>query len=174
MLDNITDLQSPYIILNVSEDASLSEIKKAHRILALQYHPDKNDGASEAFIKVQWAYEILSNSEKRSAYDKFGYIDGDDSMESVLQKFNGELEIDLGELRSENFGKAIKKSIKDRISQRACPKCDSIGIIEEATGFLITKKRCSKCKGTGFVTVPEKDSNPYGSLGVFEKTDRRW
>ncbi len=63
-----------YSVLGVSKNASVDEIKKAYRKLALQYHPDRNkDKASEEkFKEVTKAYEILSDSSKRQTYDQFG------------------------------------------------------------------------------------------------------
>lgn len=64
-----------YEVLGVSRDASTEEIKKAFRKLAFQYHPDRNrDGdAEEKFKEVNEAYEILSDADKRAAYDRFGH-----------------------------------------------------------------------------------------------------
>jgi len=64
-----------YDILGVSRDASLEEIKKAYRKLALEWHPDRNKSpeAEERFKEINEAYEVLSNSEKRAAYDQFGH-----------------------------------------------------------------------------------------------------
>ncbi len=64
-----------YEVLGVSRDASTEEIKKAFRKLAFQYHPDRNrDGdAAEKFKEVNEAYEILSDADKRAAYDRFGH-----------------------------------------------------------------------------------------------------
>ncbi|WP_284697889.1 DnaJ domain-containing protein [Mycoplasmopsis cynos] len=64
-----------YEILGVNKNATEKEIKTAYRSLAKQYHPDKlKDGTSDQKMKeLNEAYEILSNSEKRNIYDKYGH-----------------------------------------------------------------------------------------------------
>lgn len=65
-----------YEILGVSKDASTAEIKKAYRKKAIEYHPDKNPGdsnAEEMFKKAAEAYEVLGNQDKRAKYDRFGH-----------------------------------------------------------------------------------------------------
>ncbi len=65
-----------YEVLQVQKDATADEIKKAYRKLAIKYHPDKNPGDSEAesrFKEATEAYEVLSNTQKRSTYDQFGF-----------------------------------------------------------------------------------------------------
>jgi len=65
-----------YEVLEVSKSATPEEIKKAYRKKAIQYHPDKNPGdkvAEEKFKEAAEAYEILSNPDKRSRYDQFGF-----------------------------------------------------------------------------------------------------
>jgi len=68
-----------YGTLGVSKTASQDEIKKAYRKLARQHHPDANPGdaaAEERFKEVQQAYDVLSDSEKRKQYDRFGSANG--------------------------------------------------------------------------------------------------
>ena len=63
-----------YAILNIGRDASQEDIKKAYRKMALKFHPDKNksDDAEEKFKEVAEAYEVLSDEDKRAAYDRYG------------------------------------------------------------------------------------------------------
>ncbi|MFG0256480.1 MAG: DnaJ C-terminal domain-containing protein [Phycisphaerales bacterium JB043] len=68
----------PYKLLGVSRSASAEEIKSAYRKLARELHPDvnKSEDAQERFSRVQQAYEILSDPEKKSQYDRFGSMPG--------------------------------------------------------------------------------------------------
>jgi len=68
-----------YETLGVKKNASADEIKKSYRKLARQHHPDANQGdkaAEERFKQVQTAYDVLSDPEKRKAYDRFGSTNG--------------------------------------------------------------------------------------------------
>src|SRR6266849_5459371 len=65
-----------YDVLGVPREASAAQIKKAYRKLALQHHPDRNPGdksSEEQFKLAAEAYEVLSDPEKRSVYDRFGH-----------------------------------------------------------------------------------------------------
>ena len=81
-----------YDILNVSKSASDSEIKSAYRKLAMKYHPDRNPddkSAENKFKEVSEAYDILKDSEKRSAYDQFGHSAFTNSNGGQSQGFGG-------------------------------------------------------------------------------------
>ncbi len=65
-----------YTTLGVSKSASEDDLKKAYRKLAMQYHPDKNQGNAEAekkFKSINEAYDVLKDPQKRAAYDRFGH-----------------------------------------------------------------------------------------------------
>ncbi|NWY07168.1 DNJA1 protein, partial [Nothoprocta ornata] len=61
-----------YDLLGVRPGATLDEIKRAYRRLALRYHPDKNPSEGERFKQISQAYEVLSDSHKRALYDRGG------------------------------------------------------------------------------------------------------
>ncbi len=67
--------KNPYEVLGVARDASDADIKKAYHKLVMKYHPDKNQGdkaSEEKFKEVNNAFDILKDSQKRAAYDRFG------------------------------------------------------------------------------------------------------
>ncbi len=65
-----------YELLGISRDASDADIKKAYRKMAMKYHPDRNQGdndSEERFKEIQKAYSVLSDGQKKAAYDQFGH-----------------------------------------------------------------------------------------------------
>jgi DnaJ family protein A protein 2 len=148
-----------YNELGLDKTASLTDIKRAYRTLAMQHHPDKG-GDAEKFKKVCQSYEILSDPEKRRNYDTFGHVEtnnsGVDFSKDVFSMFfNGgfrdmftgskaptkgqsivhTLEITLEELYN---GKTIILSCNKKI---ICNKCDGKG------GHTVI--RCQTCNGSG-------------------------
>jgi DnaJ-class molecular chaperone len=74
-----------YKILNVPKTASAGDIKKAYRKLSLKYHPDKNSApdAAEKFAEISQAYDVLSDPDKREAYNR----GGEDAVKMQEQRF---------------------------------------------------------------------------------------
>merc|ERR1719440_474649 len=72
-VQHVWSKQTYYEMLNIQPDASEAEIKRAHKKLALKWHPDKNPDnkelAQKTFIAIQQAYEVLSDPDKRRRYD---------------------------------------------------------------------------------------------------------
>ena len=81
-----------YEVLGVQRTASPDELKKAFRKLAMQFHPDKNPGdkkAEERFKEINEAYEILSDEQKRKAYDQFGHLGAQGGFRPGANPFEG-------------------------------------------------------------------------------------
>src|SRR5690606_9258982 len=96
-LETMSTKRDYYEILGVAKSASQEDIKKAYRKVAIQYHPDKNPGNKEAedkFKEAAEAYEVLSDTDKRAKYDRFGHsragagFSGHDmNMEDIFSQF---------------------------------------------------------------------------------------
>ena len=115
-----------YDILGVSKTASDSEIKKAYRKKAIQYHPDKNPGDSEAelnFKKAAEAYEVLGNPDKKARYDQYGHQafegsqgcgSGGMNMEEIFSQFGDIFGSAFGG-GFEGFGGVVEEYLKVQI-----------------------------------------------------------
>jgi molecular chaperone DnaJ len=93
-----------YEVLGVSRDASDQELKSAYRKQAMKYHPDRNPGdhaAEEKFKAASEAYQVLSDADKRAAYDRFGHA-GVGSGAGGFGGFQGS--VDLGDIFGDLFG----------------------------------------------------------------------
>jgi len=94
-----------YEVLGVSRDASDQELKSAYRKLALKYHPDRNPGdhaAEEKFKEASEAYQVLSDADKRAAYDRFGHAGVGAAGSGGFGGFSGS--VDLGDIFGDLFG----------------------------------------------------------------------
>ncbi len=104
MADNKRDY---YEVLGVSKGAGEDEIKKAYRTLAKKYHPDMNPGDAEAekkFKEANEAYAVLSDSEKREKYDRFGHAAFDPASGGGGFGGFGGADFDFGDIFSSFFG----------------------------------------------------------------------
>src|SRR5579859_737993 len=91
-----------YEVLNVSRTATEVEITKAYRVLAKQYHPDRNIGDDEAkakYAEVDEAYAVLNDPHKRSRYDRHGHAGLDGAAQAP-----GGMTVDIGDFLGEVLG----------------------------------------------------------------------
>merc|ERR1719359_405139 len=167
-----------YKCLEVEKDASDSDIKKAYRKLAVKHHPDKG-GDPEKFKEITRAYEVLSDSEKRSKYDKYGEdgLDGDgpgDASDIFEAMFGGgrrgggmgrrrqstkdvvqPLKVTLEQLYNGNTKKmAITRQVIDKKKGvQSCEDCGGRGVKVEVIrmGPMIQQMQsaCDSCGGEG-------------------------
>jgi molecular chaperone DnaJ len=163
-----------YEVLGVSREAGPDELKKAYRRLAIQYHPDKNPNdptAEEKFKQLSEAYAVLSDPEKRAAYDRYG------SAQPPPGGFAGVNPADLqdvfGDLFEELFGPWFRRSgthhgrdiqttlplTLEEVAHgaekpvtvrrpRTCPQCEGSGARPGTR-----PERCPTCAGLGQVRV---------------------
>ncbi len=161
--------QDYYDVLGVRKDASESEIKAAYRKLAMQYHPDRNHeaGAEAKFKEVNEAYEVLSNREKRDAYDRYGHGGGN----VFGQGFEGFGFDGVGSIFDAFFGGGTSTAGRQAPERGADLHCN-ISITLEEAAFGIEKELtisrieyCSECHGIGSRpgTQPEQCSECGGS-----------
>ncbi|HEY7966786.1 MAG TPA: J domain-containing protein [Solirubrobacteraceae bacterium] len=155
-----TRRKDPYSVLGVDKKASAAEIKKAYRKLARQYHPDKNPGdkqAEERFKEISEAHDLLSDSEKRAAFDRgdgiFGGVGGN--------PFTGGFDTgNFSDILSNLFGGATSGGGR-RGGARPGPERGrdleaeiQIGFEQAVHGAQVpltipVSERCSTCSGTG-------------------------
>ncbi|MDK2822668.1 MAG: molecular chaperone DnaJ [Clostridia bacterium] len=144
-----------YEVLGINKDASETDIKKAYRKLARQYHPDVNPGDKEAEVKfkeVKEAYEVLSDPEKRARYDQFGHsgVDPNGFGGFGTQDFGG-----FGDIFDMFFGGGFGGQTRRGPRKGADLRYDLTIEFEEAafgTEKTITIPRwetCSQCEGSG-------------------------
>jgi len=172
-----------YEILGVSKDASDKDIKKAYRSMAMKYHPDRNEGDAEAeafFKEVQEAYEVLNDSQKRSAYDQFGHagVDPNAGMGAGGGGFGGGASFSdiFGDIFGDVFGGGgaggsrmfrgadlrypLELSLEDAVSGTEteieiptlveCKSCSGSGAAEGSK-----PETCTTCQGHGDVRVQQ-------------------
>ena len=160
-----------YEVLGVSRDCGAEELKRAYRRLAMQYHPDRNDGdkqAEERFKEVGEAYAVLSDPQKRQRYDAFGHA-GDGMPE--MGGFGFESAFDLfdmffgggrrtrgrsGPQRGSDLRMNLEITLRDAVFGASrtvevpradtCPECSGSGA-EPGTSPVT----CTQCNGSGQV-----------------------
>src|ERR1035437_9044391 len=98
-----------YEVLGVPKNASEEEIKKSYRKLAMKHHPDRNQGSAskvseEKFKEAKEAYEMLSNAQKRAAYDQHGFAGVDPNMRGGGGEAYGGFAEAFGDIFGDMFG----------------------------------------------------------------------
>jgi molecular chaperone DnaJ len=148
-----------YDVLGVNKDASDDDIKKAYRKLAMKFHPDRNPdnpNAEEHFKEAKEAYEVLSESSKRSAYDQFGHagVDPSQGMGAAGAGFSGGFADAFSDIFGEIFGGSGGRG-RSNVYRGADLRYNlEVGLEEAARGTetkirVPTMEQCETCHGTG-------------------------
>ncbi len=165
-----------YEILGVHKNATDSEIKKAYRILAMKYHPDKNPDnkeAAEKFREATEAYEVLSDTDKRSQYDRYGRVLDDNNMGGFSGAGSTIFDDLLGDVFGEFFGSSRSQSRAKRPSRGSSIELvRDISFEESIFGVeveLDLKKtdNCSRCDGSGAEPGGMKTCDKCHGSGMF-------
>src|SRR5580698_5256494 len=148
-----------YEVLQVSRDASDQELKASYRKLAMQHHPDRNPNnpeAEEQFKACSEAYQVLSDPEKRAAYDRYGHAAFQGGGPSAGSPFGGAQ--DLGDIFGDLFGEMFNMGGSRRASrvQRGRDLRYDLTLEFEQAVFGVEKEisirrleACDDCHGTG-------------------------
>ncbi len=149
-----------YEVLGVNRDAGDDEIKKAYRKLAMKYHPDRNPDNKEAedkFKEAKEAYEILSDEQKKAAYDRYGHAGVDPSMGAGPgggQGFDGFSDA-FSDIFGEIFGGGRGGGGRSNVYRGADLRYNlEISLEEAARGAdktirIPTVEECDTCHGSG-------------------------
>ena len=153
-----------YEVLGVQKGASADEIKKAYRKAAMKYHPDRNPGdkeAEEKFKELGEAYEVLSDDEKRSRYDQFGFAGVDPSYGGggaggFGGGFGGFGGFDFGDIFGDFFGGGGSRQSTRNAPRRGENVGARLDLTFEEAAFGVEKEvaaqrieNCAVCNGTG-------------------------
>ncbi|MEZ4227192.1 MAG: molecular chaperone DnaJ [Polyangiaceae bacterium] len=180
----MTEKRDYYEVLGVARDASPDDVRKAYRQLALKYHPDRNPDDAEAeakFKEATEAYSVISDEQKRDAYDRFGHAGvggGFDfsgaGMGDILSQFQDMFSDFFGGMGGFGFGGGgrrraaparghdvrveatilLKDSItgtKKEVRVRGAAPCDTCNATGAKPGT--SPERCGQCNGSGQATT---------------------
>jgi molecular chaperone DnaJ len=169
-----------YEVLGVPKNASDDEIKKAYRKLAMKHHPDRNQGdaakaAEEKFKEAKEAYEMLSDAQKRSAYDQHGFAGVDPNMRGPGAEGYGGFAEAFGDIFGDMFGQGrgrggkqvyrgsdlsyamditLEEAAKGKDAQIRIPSWDNCTVCHGSGAKPGTQaKTCQTCGGAGAVQM---------------------
>jgi molecular chaperone DnaJ len=155
-MDTMAEKRDYYEVLGVSRTASADEIKRAYRTLARTYHPDINadDGAEERFKEINEAHEVLSDTDRRATYDRFGHAAANGM--GGGDPFGGFGGSPFGDLFESFFGGAAGNASRRRNApQRGADLQETIDLSFEEAVFgaerdieVIRLETCEDCHGT--------------------------
>jgi DnaJ-class molecular chaperone len=161
-----------YDILGLDKSASEADIKKAYRKLAMKHHPDKG-GDPEQFKKIQGAYDILSDPQKRENFDRFGTAEPQAGnpfpADMFSQMFGGGFGAPKGPVRRADYNHELKLSFEESYRgstrkmvvtlqktcfncKKKCPHCNGRGAIHMQMGPMTINQPCPSCRGEGGIT----------------------
>ena len=154
-----------YDLLGVNPDSNDSELKKAYRKMALKFHPDKNPDGADKFKEIAYAYEVLSDENKRRLYDQGGeqalkeggigssahspfdlfdmFFGGG---RSAHQRPKGRDKVHKLQVTLENLYNGQERQLSIN-RDRVCVTCNGIGCKKGCD------VRCNECKGRGIITM---------------------
>jgi molecular chaperone DnaJ len=146
-----------YDILGVSKSADADELKRAYRKLAMQYHPDRNQGdknAEQTFKDISEAYDVLKDDQKRAAYDRFGHAAFENGSRGPGD-FAGGFSGGFADIFEEMFGAAMGGGRRQGPSRGNDLRYNLEVSLEDAfrgkqtTVRVATLVHCDTCKGSG-------------------------
>lgn len=149
-----------YEVLGLSKGADEKEVKKAYRRMAMKFHPDRNPDDKEAdgkFKEVNEAYEVLSDSQKKQAYDQFGHagVDGQGGFGGQGGHGQGNFSDIFGDVFGDIFGGSGQRGGRSNVQRGSDLKYNMELTLEEAVRGIEKSIRvpsltnCEPCSGSG-------------------------
>lgn len=162
-----------YELLGVSEDASQEEIKKAYRKKAKKYHPDSNKDTAdeEKFKKINKAYDVLSDEEKRKKYDQFGKQAVEGNATAGQQRAAANFQ-DIFEQIFGGSGRRQRRQTGEDMKVPVQISFDEAYKGVEKTFKIQRKKKCSECNGSGTEKGNTQTCNKCNGQGKVRETRR--
>ena len=174
-----------YETLGLGRNATPEQVKQAYKELAKKYHPDinKEPGAEEKFKEVLEAYTILSDAQKRSAYDSYGFESPEFAgfdINDFIRRGGAHFDFSdlFGDLGFDPFEQSFKVERKQASQRGADLKTELEIELEEAaigtekTIEIAKTEKCSECEGTGSRDKELSKCSACNGRGMVERTQR--